>query len=152
MSGFATLLLVLIVALVIVAIRHNGAPRRAAQQALAESERALSNRYKDIVLLLPAGALAGVRLSEDELLEYEDVFFRYFLLTNEQLIRRRDGMISHATWEKWAVSITATIQLPAFRQAWGQIIPGQGGRFFELQVLEARGSGYDPYVRNLAPF
>lgn len=113
-------------------------------QARAEFEDQLSREYREIVRRIPAEALLGVELNEDQAREALSAFLSYFDLTNEQVFLRKQGRIRKETWRQWRDGIRSTLERPAFMGAWRDVQNRSAGSFSELRTLEALGFEIDP--------
>ncbi len=116
--------------------------------ALNQFEDTLEKEYRDIAARIPTGALIGGGLSPQQ---YEDAFdelFRYFDLSNKQVMLRKQERIGDSTWKNWQSGIKFNLSLPAFRKAWIDIkekTESQKSEFFsELIKLEETNFQCDP--------
>lgn len=111
-------------------------------------EDALEKEYPDLVTKIPTKALLDSDLSEDEYRQAFDEFFRYFDLSNTQVMLRRQDRIGEATWKSWSVGMRFNLSLPAFEKAWGDVktrTSEQANEFFsELRRLESEKFLTDP--------
>lgn len=108
--------------------------------AQLQYEDTLEKEYRDIAARVPTKALIGGGLSPQE---YEDAFdelFRYFDLSNKQVMLRKQGRVGDFTWESWLSGIKFNLSLPAFSKAWIDVkekTHSQKSEFFsELRRLE----------------
>jgi len=113
-----------------------------------EFEDLLEKEYRDLAARIPTKALIGFGLSPREYIEAFDEFFRYFDLSNKQVMLRKQGRVGDATWDSWRVGIKFNLSLPAFEKAWHEIksqTHEQANEFFsELRKLEVEKFSIDP--------
>ena len=77
--------------------------------AQLQFEDALGKEYRELAGELSKNALMGTILTE---LEYENSFddlYRYFDLTNEQILLRQRGRITSDVWENWCIGIKSNM-------------------------------------------
>ena len=84
-------------------------------------EDALEKEYRDLVKQIPTKALLDSDLSQSEYMDTFDEFFRYFDLSNSQIMLRRQGRIGDATWKNWCSGMRFNFSFPAFVQAWSEV-------------------------------
>ena len=111
-------------------------------------EDLLEKEYRDLAARIPTKALIGFGLSPVEYTEAFDELFRYFDLSNKQVMLRKQGRIGDATWDSWRVGIKFNLSLPVFEKAWHEIklrTHEQADEFFsELRKLEDEKFSLDP--------
>ena len=78
----------------------------------------LEKENRDLVAKIPTKALLGSDLYADQYREIFDEFFRYFDLSNTQIILRRRDRIGLETWNSWRLGMKFNFSLPAFDRAW----------------------------------
>jgi len=92
------------------------------QQAQITFEDSLDREYRKLIAKLPIDALLGKDFNESQLNSSLGCFYRYFDLSNEQvLLHGNKRRIRKATWEEWGEGIVVNLGLPAFRKAWDRI-------------------------------
>jgi hypothetical protein len=94
------------------------------QSNLARStfENLFVQQYHQLVQRLPAKALLGATLTQDERQKSFGEFYHYIDLCNTQAYHHRRGRISHAMWEEWSDGIKSNLEgRDEFRQAWSYI-------------------------------
>jgi hypothetical protein len=114
------------------------------QQAVIEFEDNLAREYRELVRQLPAEALLGKALSEQEISSCLSTFIHYINLSNEQVFLRKTGRITDATWRNWCEGIRTNLSRPGFACAWAIIKENASCSFGELKRLEASGFQEDP--------
>lgn len=117
----------------------------AGRLAQTQFEDSMSKEYRDIAINIPTKALMGHALSEAELQEHLDQFYRYFDLTNQQIFTRQRKRISHKTWVEWRGGIKNHLQRTAFAEAW-KYVKENCEDFKELRRLEDESFASDPYT------
>ena len=100
------------------------------KQARTSFEDDLSREYRSIVATLPAEAFyrGGIKKLDDQT---RRAFFRYFDLSNEQLFLAKLGRISSETQEQWEDGILGNLRLPAFANAWTELLEHLPDDFFD---------------------
>ncbi len=111
--------------------------------AVTQFEDNLAREYRDLAGRLPAKALLGEELTEEEHQNALDEFIHYIDLCNEQVFLRRCRRISPATWVYWRDGIRSNLKQPAFRRAW-QDIKKRSANFRELRQLEVEECWSEP--------
>jgi hypothetical protein len=111
--------------------------------AQLEFEVSLAREYRELAANIPTKALLGVVISENELQESFDEFYRYIDLTNEQISLRQRGRIKIETWENWLSGIKSNLKLSPFKRAWEEI-KNSSTSFQELRRLEKENLDADP--------
>ena len=108
----------------------------------------LEKEYRDIAARIPTEALIGGGLSPQQYKAASDELFRYFDLTNKQVMLRKKGRIGDSTWENWLSGIKFNLSLPVFKKAWIYVkekTDSQKSDFFsELRKLEEKNFQCDP--------
>ena len=112
-------------------------------QSVTAFEDNFAREYRELAARLPARAILGEALTEEEHNEAMDEFIHYIDLSNEQVFLRQCKRISRATWENWQAGIKASLQRPAFKRAW-QEIKDRSDNFSELRSLEKERFDSDP--------
>ena len=84
-------------------------------------EDALEKEYRDLVAQIPTKALLDSSLDTEQYREAFDEFFRYFDLSNTQIILRRRNRIGLETWNSWRLGMKFNFLLPAFDRAWAEV-------------------------------
>lgn len=116
--------------------------------AQLQFEDALEKEYRDIAARIPTGALIGGGLSPQQYKDAFDELFRYFDLSNKQVMLRKQWRIGDSTWESWLSGIKFNLSLPAFSKAWIDVKEKtdlQKSEFFsELRRLEEMSFQCDP--------
>lgn len=111
-------------------------------------EDTLEKEYRDLVTEIPTKALLDSDLSEEEYRSTFDQFFRYFDLSNTQIMLRKQGRVGEAAWKSWCTGMRFNLSLPAFDKAWGEVktrTNDQATEFFsELRRLESEKFLIDP--------
>lgn len=102
--------------------------------AITQFEDSLSREYRELAGRLPAKALLGETLSEEEHQDALDEFIHYIDLCNEQVFLRRCGRINPVTWENWRDGILSNLEQPAFARAWKEV-QDRSHNFRELRRL-----------------
>lgn len=92
--------------------------RKIAQQQFEDS---MAKEYRELINRIPTKVMLGEELEVNEFKENFDEFYRYFDLTNEQILLNKRNRIHADVWGDWLEGIEANIQLPAFNLAWEQI-------------------------------
>ncbi len=119
--------------------------------ALNQFEDTLEKEYRDIAARVPTGALIGGGLSHQQYKDAFDELFRYFDLSNKQVMLRKQGRIGDSTWKNWQSGIKFNLSLPAFRKAWIDVkekTDSQKSEFFsELRKLVEANFQCDPKRR-----
>lgn len=111
--------------------------RLATRNSQVAFEDAMAREYRQVANRLPLKALLGQPLDDAERSLALPQFFWYFDLTNEQAFMRRHGRISDETWVLWREGILATLQRPAFAEAWAIISAANPEAFRDLRALLA---------------
>jgi hypothetical protein len=114
------------------------------QQAVTEFEDNLAREYRELVRQLPAEALLGKALSEQEVSSCLPTFIHYINLSNEQVFLRKTGRITDATWQNWCDGIRMNLSRPGFSCAWAIIKENASCSFEELKRLESSRFQEDP--------
>ena len=108
----------------------------------------LEKEYRDIAARIPTEALIGGGLSPQQYKAASDELFRYFDLSNKQVMLRKKGRIGDSTWKNWQSGIKFNLSLPAFKMAWNDVkrkTESQKSEFFsELRKLEEENFQCDP--------
>ena len=116
--------------------------------AQLQFEDTLEKEYRDLAARISTGALIGGELSPQQYDDAFDELFRYFDLSNKQVMLRKQERIGDSTWENWQSGIKFNLSLPAFRKAWTDIkekTESQKSEFFsELRKLEETSFQCDP--------
>ena len=111
-------------------------------------EDSLEKEYRDITARIPTEALIGGGFSPQQYKAASDELFRYFDLSNKQVMLRKQGRIGELTWENWPSGIKLNLFLPAFKMAWSDVkrkTESQKSEFFsELRKLEEMNFQCDP--------
>lgn len=119
--------------------------KRIAQLAFEDD---LEREYRDLVKEIPTKALLDSDLDDSEYQKAFDEFFRYFDLSNTQIMLRRQDRIGDVAWKNWCMGMRFNLSLPAFYRAWGEVktrTSEQSNEFFsELRRLEADEFQSDP--------
>lgn len=100
--------------------------------AQLQFEDALEKEYQDLAKGVPTKAL---RDSDLDACEYKDLFddcFRYFDLSNTQIVLRQQTRIGDITWKNWCAGMRFNFSLPAFERAWSDVIMRTDDRSDEL--------------------
>jgi len=101
----------------------------------------LEKEYRDLAAQIPTKALLDSDLNDEEYRQAFDDFFRYFDLSNTQVMLRKQGRIGNSAWKSWCVGIRFNLSLPAFARAWSEIklrTSDEADDFFsELRRLES---------------
>jgi hypothetical protein len=113
------------------------------RQAVTQFEDNLAREYRQLTARLPAKAMLGAELTDDEYGRDLDEFIHYIDLSNEQVFLRQCKRISLATWRNWRDGIRSNLNRPAFARAWWEI-KERSDNFSELRRLEAEGFQSDP--------
>lgn len=116
----------------------------AGRQSVVEFEDSMNKEYRDLIKELPTTIILGGDLSEFELDNYLNVFYRYIDLTNEQIYLRKKGRITKTTWKSWEEGIRINLSIFGFQMAWCHIRRLNGDRFNELEKLLSEQSPSDP--------
>ncbi|MCP5534041.1 MAG: hypothetical protein H7A48_12790 [Akkermansiaceae bacterium] len=116
----------------------------AKNQAVRDFEDGFAKEYRELANRLPASALLGLALTEEEGEEHFDEFFRYFDLCNEQIYLRIQNRIRIPTWEFWSAGMQSNFRKPAFAAAWERIERSRTNEFSELRRLLASEFIQDP--------
>ena len=110
----------------------------------------LEKEYRDIAARIPTEALVGGGLSPQQYKAASDELFRYFDLTNKQVMLGKQGRIGDSTWENWLSGIKFNLSLPAFKKAWSDVkrkTESQKSEFLsELRMLEEKNFQCDPKI------
>lgn len=125
--------------------------RLAKQQSVTEFEDSVEREYRNIIQNIPAKALLGESLSDEEYNKTFDEFIHYVDLTNSQIFMRMNKRISDQRWKYWCDGIAWNLSLPAFAKAWNEIKNRSQGQFVELRYLEAQKYNSDPLVWEKIP-
>lgn len=116
--------------------------------AQLQFEDTLEKEYRDLAARIPTDALIGGVLSPRQYKAAFDEIFRYFDLSNKQVMLRKQERIGDSTWKNWQSGIKFNLSLPAFRKAWIDIkekTDSQKSEFFsELRKLEETNFQCDP--------
>lgn len=111
-------------------------------------EDSLEKEYRDLAARIPTDALIGGELSPRQYKAAFDELFRYFDLSNKQVMLRKQGRIGNLTWKNWLSGIKFNLSLPAFKMAWNDVkrkTESQKSEFFsELRKLEETNFHCDP--------
>ena len=111
-------------------------------------EDALEKEYRDLVAEIPTKALLDSDLDADQYRKTFDEFFRYFDLSNTQIILRRRNRIGLETWNSWRLGMKFNFSLPAFERAWAEVAMRTNDHatefFSELRKLHAEKFLTDP--------
>ena len=113
-------------------------------------EDGFAQQYREIVHRIPIEALLGEQLSQDELTENLDDFFRYFDLCNEQTFLRQIRRIRRDTWVLWRDGMRSNFSRPAFASAWKIVSAKCPDDFHELRSLVNTGFVGDPCPTNVS--
>lgn len=105
------------------------------RQSVTTFEDSLAKEYRDIAATLPVKALLGECLSDSELNDKFDEFYRYFDLCNQQVFLHQSGRVSSKTWQFWREGLVSNFKRPAFERAWQEIAARSNGDFSELRSL-----------------
>src|SRR5690349_20192871 len=100
-------------------------------QAQTDFEDDLSREYRSIIQYLPAHAFfeqAPDRVGSEEI----NAFFRYFDLSNEQLLLAEQGRVRETTAADWRAGMILNLRLPAFNRAWEEIVPNLDQAYWTL--------------------
>jgi hypothetical protein len=108
---------------------------RAHRQSITSFEDSLAREYRELAATLPAKALLGERLSEQEYREHFDEFYRYFDLSNEQAFLHECKRVRSSTWQFWLDGIASNLSRPAFKLAWKEVCSKDKSVFSELRRL-----------------
>ena len=103
----------------------------------------LDKEYPELANRIPTKALLGSRLSPKEYEAAFDEWFRYFDLSNDQVILRKHSRIGFEVWKNWRDGIKTNLDLPAFKRAWLDI-QAKSSSFQELRMLEKEQFEIDP--------
>ncbi len=95
-------------------------------------EDALEKEYRDLVAKIPTKALLDSDLDADQYRDTFDDFFRYFDLTNTQIILRKRNRIGLITWNSWRLGMKFNFSLPAFERAWAEVAMRTDGQATEF--------------------
>lgn len=114
------------------------------RQNRTQFEDNLEREYRQLMQQFPVTVLFGEELKPEQYREALHLFYRYFDLTNGQIIHRRRRRVSKATWHNWSKGIRLNFSLPAVQQAWTEIKTKPYNRFGGLKRLEAEGFRTDP--------
>lgn len=122
--------------------------RLAKRVSQLQFEDNLEKEYRDIAARIPTEALIGGGLSPQQYKAARDELFRYFDLSNKQVMLRKQDRIGDSTWENWLSGIKSHLSLPAFEKAWIEVKEKtdlQRSEFFsELRKLEEENFQRDP--------
>ena len=77
--------------------------------AQLQFEDALGKEYRELAGELSKNALMGTILTELEYVNSFDDLYRYFDLTNEQILLRQRGRITSDVWENWCIGIKSNM-------------------------------------------
>ncbi|MEK7513189.1 MAG: hypothetical protein AAB601_03235 [Patescibacteria group bacterium] len=116
----------------------------AEKQARTKFEDTINKEYREIIHQIPARALLGEPLTENELHEHLDEFLYYVDLSNEQIFLRSLNRVRKTTWREWNDGMRSNFQRPAFKQAWDLIKSKSSSDFNELRRLEESDFREDP--------
>lgn len=111
--------------------------------AQTQFEDGLAKEYRDLVSGMPAKIFLGRSLKREEYLDAFDDLYRYFDLTNEQILLRKRGRVGLDVWESWCSGIESNMSLVSFRCAWIEIKESTCS-FQELRKLEGELFKSDP--------
>ncbi|MEI8096414.1 MAG: hypothetical protein WCG80_19550 [Spirochaetales bacterium] len=100
--------------------------------------------YRDLIKEIPYQVFLGKLLTVDEQAKTMDDFYRYFDLTNNQVMLRQHKKISRDTWENWSAGAKNNLSLPAFRAAYKEIVEPWPTQFTEMQQLVREDFVRDP--------
>jgi hypothetical protein len=90
----------------------------AKNHAVTQFEDQLAREYRQIAGRLPIDAFLGKEMPPEKFEKALPQFYRYFRLTNTQILLRMCRRISQRTWELWSLGIERHLKLPSFRAAW----------------------------------
>lgn len=111
--------------------------------ALTQFEDAISREYRELSARLPAKAILGQKLTDEEHAKYLEILIHYFDLTNEQIFLRHQERVSRETWRSWSDGIQSNLSRPAYMRAWREV-KAQTNAFIELRRLEREQFAIDP--------
>lgn len=109
--------------------------RKKKQSRIKNFENELNRRYRDLTREIPVRALLGEELDDDEFEEQFQWLYYYIDFTNEQVYLRKEGKISHETWQEWRAGIESHMERPAFERAWQEVDGSVDDDFDELRTL-----------------
>ena len=81
----------------------------------------LEKEYRDLAAQIPTKDLLDSDLNDDKYRQAFDDFFRYFDLSNTQVVLRKQSRIGDSTWKSWCVGIRFNLSSPAFARAWSEV-------------------------------
>jgi hypothetical protein len=113
-------------------------------QAVTTFEDGFAKEYRYLSRCIPARALLGEELSEEEKKKHLDEFYHYFDLSNEQAFLRQIGRIRTETWVFWRDGMHSNFMKPAFNWAWEEFEHTGTTEFSELRRLRRSGFKEDP--------
>jgi hypothetical protein len=116
----------------VIAVRQLTVTKR---QSQSRFEAVIVDQYRSIVAQLPANALLGLPLDEQELTSHLRTFYRYFEFANQQAFLASQGVLNQQTWHKWQEGMEQHFRRPAFQQAWVRLAPQIDGNFEDLKNL-----------------
>ena len=109
-----------------------------------EFEDGSDNEYRDLISCIPTKALPGSGLPPCEYKATFNELYRYFDLSNQQIIPRTRKPVSPRVWTQWCAEIQYNLKsLPTFKRAWNDIKTRRTS-FEELRKLEKNKFKDDP--------
>ena len=106
-------------------------------------EDQFSKEYRELCTQFPAEVLLGKEITDAEYKTLFDEFYRYFDLSNQQIILRQRNRIGKIVWDEWCSGIQSNMSTPAFQRAWGEL-RSQIKVFNELEHLIKNNYNIDP--------
>jgi len=118
---------------------------QAKKQAVTSFEDSLNAEYRRIIHAIPVKATFGEPFTAEEIAKYIDEFLFYFDLCNQQAFLRKEERIQNKIWEFWSEGMRLNFNLPAFKQAWGEVETRTPKTFYsELRRLVVSDFRQDP--------
>ena len=117
--------------------------RMTRQLAQTDFEDRLAKESRDIISKLPSSVLLGDCIDESKFDDLIDDFYRYFDLSNEQILLRNRGRIKYGVWKEWCDGMKFNMKLNAFQRAW-QAITKRKPIFGEFRILMDSNFELDP--------
>ena len=105
------------------------------RQSVTNFEDSFAKEYRELATKLPAAALLGEDISEDEYKRVFEHLYHYFDLCNEQAFHHKIGRVTPSTWVFWCDGMKSNLARPVFKRGWKEVCKRSGKDFAELREL-----------------
>jgi len=108
------------------------------KQATTTFEDNLTAQYRRIMENIPTDIWLGSQLKtldKERQLQCRDAIYRYIDLSNEQAFLHTKKRVTDEAWNEWSQGIKGNMELPAFKEVWGEVAQKYPGSFKELRAV-----------------